>query len=100
MSEAPPGNGHYTDTHTHALDLLRDALGATVIATYPNARAPLPATGPCASWRPCHKRPVQSGNIQDRVGTAMPPLLSESAIGHRHPMRHPTVSGDTGHAAR
>ena len=46
MSDAPSGNGHCTDTHTHALDLLRDALGATVIATYPNARAPLPATGP------------------------------------------------------
>ena len=48
MSDALPGNGHCTDTHPHALDLLRDALGATVIATYPNARAPLPATGPCA----------------------------------------------------
>jgi len=48
MSDAPPGNGHCTDTHTHALDLLRDALGATVIATCPNARAPLPATGPCS----------------------------------------------------
>ena len=48
MSEAPPGNGHYTDTHTHALDLLRDALGATVIATYLNALAPLPDAGPCA----------------------------------------------------
>jgi hypothetical protein len=39
MREAAPGNGYCTDTHTHALDLLRDALGATVIATYPNARA-------------------------------------------------------------
>ena len=48
MSAAPPGNRHFTDTHTHALDLLRDALGATVIANYPNARAPLPDTGPCA----------------------------------------------------
>jgi len=48
MSGAPPGNIHSTDTHTHALDLLRDALGATVIATYPTARAPLPDTGPCA----------------------------------------------------
>ena len=48
MSAAPPGNGHCTDTHTHALDLLTDALGATVIATCPNARAPLPDTGPCA----------------------------------------------------
>lgn len=48
MSGAPPGNGHGTDTHTHALDLLADALGATVSATYLNARAPLPATGPCA----------------------------------------------------
>ena len=77
MSEAPPGNGHSTDTHTHALDLLRDALGATVIATYPNVRAPLPDTGPCSrcgatttrygpgrltpmrrpSAAPCRKRP-------------------------------------------
>ena len=40
MSWAPPGNGPCTDTHTHALDLLRDALGATVIATYPNGRGP------------------------------------------------------------
>ena len=48
MSEAPPGNGHYTDTHTHALDLLRDVLGAKVIATYAHGRAPLPDTGPCS----------------------------------------------------
>jgi predicted dehydrogenase len=48
MSGAPPGNGHFTDTHTHALDLLRDTLGATVIATYPNGQAPLPDTGPCS----------------------------------------------------
>jgi hypothetical protein len=48
MSEAPPGNGHCTDMHAHALDLLREALGAMVIATYPNARAPLPDAGPCA----------------------------------------------------
>jgi len=49
MGEALPGNGHHTDTDdTHALDLLRHALGAKVIATYPNARAPLPGTGPCA----------------------------------------------------
>jgi hypothetical protein len=48
MSEAPPGNRHDTDRHTHTLDLLRDAFGAKVIATYPNARAPLPNTGPCA----------------------------------------------------
>ena len=48
MSAASPGNGHSTDTHTHALDLLREVLGATVTATYPNARAPLPDTGPCA----------------------------------------------------
>ena len=48
MSDAPRGNGPCTDTHTHALDLLADALGATVIATYPNARAPLPDTGPGA----------------------------------------------------
>jgi hypothetical protein len=48
MSKALPGNRHSTDTHTYALDLLRDALGATVIATYPNARAPLPDTGPYA----------------------------------------------------
>jgi hypothetical protein len=40
---APPGNTHSTDTHTHAVDLLTDALGATVIATYPTARALLPA---------------------------------------------------------
>ena len=46
MSDAPRGNGYCTDTH--ALDLLREALGATVIATYPNARAPLPDAGPCA----------------------------------------------------
>src|SRR5690242_16836852 len=38
MSKGPAGDSHSTDTHTHALDLLRDALGATVIATYPNAR--------------------------------------------------------------
>jgi len=48
MSQAPPGNRPCTDTHTHALELLRDALGATVIATYPNARVPHPDTGPCA----------------------------------------------------
>ena len=48
MSQAPPGNTHSTDTDTHALGLLRDALGATVIATYPNARVPHPDTGPCA----------------------------------------------------
>ena len=48
MSKDPPGNRHSTDTHAHALDLLTDVLGATVIATYPNARAPLPDSGPCA----------------------------------------------------
>ena len=48
MSPALPGNTHSTDTHTQALDLLKDALGATVIATYPNARVPHPDTGPCA----------------------------------------------------
>jgi hypothetical protein len=48
MSEASPGNTHSTDTHTHAVDLLTDALGAAVTATYPTARAPLPDTGPCA----------------------------------------------------
>jgi hypothetical protein len=49
MGEARPGNRHYTDADdTHALDLLRHILGAKVIATYPNARAPLPTTGPCS----------------------------------------------------
>jgi predicted dehydrogenase len=48
MSEDPPGNGHYTDTHTHALDLLRRVLGAKVITTYAHGRAPLPDTGPCS----------------------------------------------------
>ena len=62
MSQAPPGNGHSTDTHTHALDLLRDALGATVIATYPNARAPLPDTGPCSQVRRDHD-PLRPGRL-------------------------------------
>jgi predicted dehydrogenase len=48
MDRAPPGNGHYTDTDTHALDLLRHILGAKVITTYEHGRAPLPDTGPCS----------------------------------------------------
>ena len=71
MSKAPRGNRHYTDTHTHALDLLRDALGATVIDTYPNARAPLPDTGPCAR---CHHDPLRPGRLTPmrRLPTAPP----------------------------
>jgi hypothetical protein len=48
MGEARPGNRHYTDTDTHALDLLRHVLGAKVIITYAHGKAPLPDTGPCS----------------------------------------------------
>ena len=46
MSEALAGNGHYPDTDTHALDLLRAELGAKIINTYAHGTAPLPDTGP------------------------------------------------------
>ena len=72
MGEALPGNGHHTDTDdTHALDLLRHELGAKVIATYPNARAPLPGTGPCA----------RCGSPTTRYGPAGSPLCDHCREG-------------------
>jgi hypothetical protein len=80
MSDALSGNGPCTDTHTNALDLLRDALGATVIATCPNARAPLPATGPCS----------RCGATTTRYGPHGSPLCADCRPpGHAVPLPSP-----------
>jgi len=62
MSAAVPGNGHYTDTDTHALDLLRAELGAKVIATYAHGRAPVPDIGPCSRCGVTTTRYGQNGS--------------------------------------
>jgi predicted dehydrogenase len=71
MSEASPGNGHYTDTDTYALDLLREVLGAKVIATYAHGRAPLPDTGPCS----------RCGATTTRYGPNGSPLCADCRAG-------------------
>jgi hypothetical protein len=82
MSETSPGNRHDTDTHTHALDLLRDALGATVIAI---SQRP----GPAARHRPL--RQVRRDHDPLRPGrlTPMPRLL---AAGPRCAVNHSQAS--------
>ena len=62
-----PGNGHCTDTDIHALDLLRNMLGAKVVATYAHGRAPLPDTGPCS----------RCGATTTRYGPAGSPLCDQ-----------------------
>jgi len=71
MDRALPGNGHYTDTDTHALDLLRHVLGSKVIATYAHGRAPLPDTGPCS----------RCGATTTRYGPAGSPLCDQCREG-------------------
>ena len=83
MSGAPLGNRHSTDTHTHALGLLRDALGATVIATYPNARVPHPDTGPLRQVRRDHD-PLRPGRL--------PPMRRLPTARPRHAINHPQAS--------
>jgi hypothetical protein len=71
ISEALPGNENYTDTDTHALDILRQVLGAKVITTYAHGRAPLPDTGPCS----------RCGTTTTRYGPAGSPLCDQCREG-------------------